>query len=163
MIVCWARFYLIGRASFFGVLAPFRVKLPPTPLILLVVFLFFRIVRDISRVENVMCICTMYVGDANLIPFFLWLHHSYSMKHFTMCATKHIVYLITCPCKKQYVGRTIRTFSIRVNEHIAKIKKGCIKHSVPHHYLEFHDKDLTGTSFQIIDKFVPHRRGRVLP
>lgn len=25
------------------------------------------------------------------------------MKHFTICATRHIVYLLTCPCKKQYV------------------------------------------------------------
>lgn len=47
----------------------------------------------------------------------------YDMKQFFICASKHIVYLITCPCGKQYVGRTIRSIS-RVNEHIANIKNG---------------------------------------
>lgn len=81
------------------------------------------------------------------------------MKHFTTCATKFIVYLITCPCKKQYVERTIRTFSVRVNEYLVKIKKGCVKHSIPRHYLEHHNRDPTGTQFQVIDKFIPHWRG----
>lgn len=32
----------------------------------------------------------------------------YHMKYFTTCTSRYIVYLITCPCNKQYVGRTIR-------------------------------------------------------
>lgn len=62
-------------------------------------------------------------------------------------------------CHKQYVGRTIRTFSTRVNEHVTGIKDGKSKHTVPGHYLQFHNKDPTGTLFQVIDKFVPHWRG----
>lgn len=81
------------------------------------------------------------------------------MKHFTTCATRYIVYLITCPCKKQYVGRTIRTFSVRVNEHIASIKKGRNNHSVPRCYLKHHNKNQLGTKFQIIGKCIPHWRG----
>ena len=81
------------------------------------------------------------------------------MKQFFTCASTHIVYLITCPCGKQYVGRTIRTFSTRVGEHVAKIKAGSTKHTVPRHYLQEHNKKLEGTSFLIIDKFVPHWRG----
>ena len=86
-------------------------------------------------------------------------NRTYQMKHFTTCFTSYIVYLITCPCKLQYVGRTIRNFAIRVNEHLGKIRKGCPKHTVSRHYLECHAKDPRGTSFQVIDKFVPHWRG----
>lgn len=67
----------------------------------------------------------------------------YSMEHFTTCATKFVVYLLTCPCNKQYIGRTIRTFSIRVNEHLTNIKSKT-NHTVPRHYLEHHDRDPTG-------------------
>lgn len=84
---------------------------------------------------------------------------TYPMKHFTTCATRFIVYLITCPCNKQYVGRTIRAFSICVNEHITAIKFGRTNHSVPRHYLEHHAKNPSGTKFQIIDKYIPHWRG----
>lgn len=80
----------------------------------------------------------------------------YQIKHFTTCATRHIVYLLTCPCKKKYVGRTIRSFSVRVNKHLASIKKGRTNHSVPRHYLHHNNKNPSGTQFQIIDKFVPH-------
>lgn len=83
----------------------------------------------------------------------------YHMKHFTTCATRFIVYLITCPCNRQYVGRTIRAFSTRANEHITAIKLGRTNHSVPWHFLEHHDKNPRGTKFQIIDKFIPHWRG----
>lgn len=83
----------------------------------------------------------------------------YHMKEFATCASQYIVYLITCPCHKQYVGRTIRTFSIRVNEHITGIKEGKSKHTVPRHYLQHHNRDPSGTLFQVIDRFVPHWRG----
>lgn len=72
---------------------------------------------------------------------------------------RYIVYFITCPCSKQYVGRTIRTFAIRVNEHIKAIKKGRTNHSVPNHYLLYHNWNPIGTKFQIIDRFVSHWRG----
>lgn len=69
----------------------------------------------------------------------------YSVKHFLTCQTRYVVYLITCPCRKQYVGRTIRTFSVRVNEHITNIKKGRTNHSVPKHYLLCHNQNPVGT------------------
>lgn len=78
------------------------------------------------------------------------------MDNFTTCATKFVVYLLTCPCNKQYIGCTIRTFSIQVNEHLTNIRNGKINHTVSHHYLEHHDRDPTGTKFVVINKFVPH-------
>lgn len=83
----------------------------------------------------------------------------YRMKQFATCRTKFIVYLITCSCKKQYIGRTIRNFAIRVKEHITAIKKGCTNHSMPKHYALYHNQNPTGTTFQIIGKFVPHWKG----
>lgn len=83
----------------------------------------------------------------------------YQMKHLTTCAMHHIVYLLICPCKKQYVGCTICLFSIRVNEHITNIKSSKTNHSVPKHYLRHHNKDTSGTQFLIIDKLIPHWRG----
>lgn len=83
----------------------------------------------------------------------------YSIKHFCTCETHYIVYLITCPCGKQYVGRTIRTFSIRVAEHISLIKSGDTKHPVPRHYRLHHNRNLKGTSFLIIDRYIALWRG----
>lgn len=83
----------------------------------------------------------------------------YNIRHFCTCETKNVVYMITCPCGKQYIGRTIRTFAIRVSEHITNIIKGKTNHSVPKHYLRAHDRDPSGTTFSVIDKFVPNWRG----
>lgn len=81
------------------------------------------------------------------------------MKQFATCKTPYIVYLITCPCKKQYIGQTIRNFTTRVKEHITAIKKGKTNHSVPKHYASHHDRNPAGTTFQVIDRFIPHWRG----
>lgn len=71
---------------------------------------------------------------------------SYKMKHF----------LLAPP---QYVRCTIRTFSVRINGHLANIKRDRTNRSVPRHYLKHHGKDPTVPQFQIIDKFAPHWKG----
>lgn len=86
---------------------------------------------------------------------------TYAIKQFSTCATTGIVYLITCPCGKQYVGRTIRSFTVRVSEHINLIKAGSTKHTVPRHYRECHDRNPEGTQFLIIDRYVAPWRGGV--
>lgn len=86
-------------------------------------------------------------------------NYTYPIKTFCTCATTHVIYLITCPCGKQYVGRTIRAFSVRVSEHISKIKSGDVKHNVPRHYREHHRRDPTCSQFLVIDKYTPPWRG----
>lgn len=86
-------------------------------------------------------------------------HKQYSIKQFCTCTTSYIVYLITCHCGKQYVGRTIRSFSVRVAEHIALIKSGDTKHTVPRHYKLHHNRVIKGTQFVVIDRYVPPWRG----
>ena len=83
----------------------------------------------------------------------------YPIKVFCTCATTHVVYLVTCPCGKQYVGRTIRAFSVRVGEHVTKIIGGSTKHTVPRHYRECHARNPKGSQFLIIDKYVAPWRG----
>lgn len=75
------------------------------------------------------------------------------------CSTRYVVYLITCPCRKQYIGCTTRTFTTRVGEHIALIKGRDPKHTVPRHYKQFHNSNPAGSQFIIIDKYVPLWRG----
>lgn len=87
------------------------------------------------------CIVCLHItcGEKKTIQFkSTATNYVYDIKHLFNCATRHIVYLITCPCSK-YVGRTIRSFSVQVNEHIANIKKGLTNHSVPKHYRKYHD------------------------
>ena len=41
------------------------------------------------------------------------------------CRSENVVYLVTCNvCRLQYVGETSRGFSIRMREHLDKIRKG---------------------------------------
>lgn len=86
-------------------------------------------------------------------------HRTYPIRQFCTCTTSYIVYLITCHCGKQYVGRTIRSFAIRVAEHIALIKGGDTKHTVPRHYKLQHNRVIDGTQFVVIDRYVPPWRG----
>lgn len=83
----------------------------------------------------------------------------YPVKQFCTCTTSYIVYLITCHSGKQYVGRTICFFAIRVAEHIALIRSGGTKHTVPRHYKLNHNRVIEGSQFVVIDKYIPPWRG----
>lgn len=74
---------------------------------------------------------------------------------FITCFTEGVVYLNQCPCGLQYVGRTKRPLSVRLNEHITNIKSGFLKHSVSKHYILVHNKDRSRTIFMGIDKYCP--------
>lgn len=54
----------------------------------------------------------------------------YDIDTFITCTSKNVVYLLTCPCGLQYVGRTMRAMNVRIKEHIKNIKKGFPKHTV---------------------------------
>lgn len=84
---------------------------------------------------------------------------TYDVRSFLTCTSKNVVYIITCPCGLQYVGRTTCTFQVRMNEHIANIKKGFPKHSLSKHFDQCHDRNPVGTSFMAIDQFNPSWRG----
>lgn len=114
--------------------------------------------RDIILVKSVLYAPITYVEGQNPLNLPLCLPIGYPIRGFQTCATRFVVYLITCPCPKQYVGCTTHTFSTRV-EYIAKIKSGDTKQTVPIHYREHHNCNLEGTSFMVIDSYIPLWRG----
>lgn len=86
----------------------------------------------------------------------------HEIESFITCATEGLVYLLQCPCGLQYVGRTKRPLSVRLNEHITNIKAGFLKHSVSKHSLLAHNRDPSKTIFLGIDRYSPHWHGSSL-
>lgn len=81
------------------------------------------------------------------------------LQPFITCSTEGVVYLLQCPCGLQYVGRTKRSLSVRLNEHVTNILTGFLKHPVSRHYLEVHNRNPAKTIFLGIDRYTPHWRG----
>lgn len=61
-------------------------------------------------------------------------HRQYPIKNFITCGTKNVTYAMECTCGYQYVGRTSRTLTKRISEHITNIRNGFPKHSVSNHF-----------------------------
>lgn len=64
----------------------------------------------------------------------------FPIKYFITCSTSCVVYLLTCPCGLDYVGRTVRPLQVRLNKHIGNIRRGFKGHPFSRHYLEVHQK-----------------------
>ena len=75
------------------------------------------------------------------------------------CYSRHVTYVLECPCKLQYVGRTTRELKVRINEHVANILKGFPNHSVSRHFEACHNKDPRLLTFYGIDRVISHWRG----
>lgn len=52
----------------------------------------------------------------------------YKIKELITCTSTHVTYVIECPCRYQYLGRTTRPLFVRIGEHMNNIRKGFIKH-----------------------------------
>lgn len=83
----------------------------------------------------------------------------YEIKNFISCHTKGVIYLLTCECGQQYVGRTIRTGCKRVGEHLTNIRKGFLDHSLSKHFSIQHHRNPKNLEIVLIEKYVPHWRG----
>ena len=84
---------------------------------------------------------------------------SYPIDSFITCSSDHVIYLIQCPCTKQYIGRTKREVHVRLEEHVGNIRRGYPKHNLSKHYDICHKRNLEGTLFVPIVKLQPHWRG----
>ena len=106
-------------------------------------------------------VCSLSVNKQRCVTAFVSTatNKEYKIGPCITCASTGVVYLLQCPCGLQYVGRTKRSFQIRVNEHITNILAGFQNHSVSNHYRLKHNKDPSNTLFLGIDKFKPHWRG----
>ena len=70
-----------------------------------------------------------------------------------------MTYVIECPCKLQYVGRTTRPLKVRIREHVKNIRKGFPYHSLSKHFSEVHNSDPSQMIFYGIDTIQSHWRG----
>ncbi|OCU02648.1 hypothetical protein XELAEV_18008412mg [Xenopus laevis] len=94
----------------------------------------------------------------------------YKINQLITCETVNVVYLLECPCKKQYVGRTTRKLKLRIGEHIRNIKNGLKTHrgtltkgrtftNVSEHFLRCHNNDPSGLRVIGISNKVKNWRG----
>lgn len=67
------------------------------------------------------------------------------------CMTNNVIYMLTCPCNKVYIGKTTRPFKKRLLEHVSSINNApeWIQNNrklppVSRHFLEFHNNSSTG-------------------
>ncbi|OCT60772.1 hypothetical protein XELAEV_18046794mg [Xenopus laevis] len=44
------------------------------------------------------------------------------LRHYTTCDSKHVVYMLKCPCGLIYIGQTIRAAKERIKEHRGNIR-----------------------------------------
>ncbi|MEE6513386.1 hypothetical protein FKM82_020972 [Ascaphus truei] len=75
------------------------------------------------------------------------------------CRTDHVIYMIECSCKLQYIGKTIRPIRTRIIEHLSGIKRKLTNHSIPNHFTEFHGGEPTCLKYKAIEHVLPHWRG----
>lgn len=77
--------------------------------------------------------------------------------HFINCRSMRVVYLITCSCGKQYVGKTLREFRRHIGEHL-----GDVRHNrdtpVARHVWTEHGGDPKCLQFQGIYLVLPSQR-----
>lgn len=81
----------------------------------------------------------------------------HKIKHFITCRSSNVIYLLSCPCGLQYVGKTSRQLRIRINEHRSAIQRGDPKSPVARHFQEAQHPTNT-LRFCGIDKIYPSRR-----
>ena len=68
--------------------------------------------------------------------------NTYTIKGLINCTTERVIYMLTCPCPKIYVGKTKRQLKVRIGEHIRDIRneeKEEEKRKKPGYIEKFHD------------------------
>lgn len=49
--------------------------------------------------------------------------NEYEISDLINCSTTRVIYMITCPCPKMYIGKTKRPLKVRIGEHLRHIRK----------------------------------------
>lgn len=78
------------------------------------------------------------------------------------CSTSRVIYMITCPCPKIYVGKTKRTLKVRIGEQLREIndKEKAPEKPLAKHFASHHGR--SSTEMQVKGIYVlklPTRRG----
>ncbi|OCT72343.1 hypothetical protein XELAEV_18035318mg [Xenopus laevis] len=75
----------------------------------------------------------------------------YNCRTYANCRTSDVIYLATCRCGKQYVGKTKRWLKDRVLEHLACINRFDVSSAVAEHVIQEHEANEYFVSFQVIE------------
>lgn len=62
------------------------------------------------------------------------------------CSTERLIYMVTCPCKKIYIGMTKRPLKIRIRKHMLEIKAKDPEKPLTCHFAQCHRGNLDGMS-----------------
>ena len=73
------------------------------------------------------------------------------IKKYMTCNTDHVVYCITCPCKKTYIGSTTKKAKCRILEHMRAISNKDFSYPVSRHFAENHKSDRGQLQFFCLD------------
>ncbi|OCT88316.1 hypothetical protein XELAEV_18016950mg [Xenopus laevis] len=75
----------------------------------------------------------------------------YKCTTYANCRTSNVVYLATCRCGKQYVGKTTRWLKDRILEHLACINRLDASSAIAEHAIQEHGANEYFVSFQAIE------------
>lgn len=76
------------------------------------------------------------------------------------CNTKNVIYMLTCPCEKIYIGKTTRPLKQRISEHKSSIRRNDENYPVACHFNNL-SHPLSSLRFQGIEQVTLHRGGDV--
>ncbi|OCT85064.1 hypothetical protein XELAEV_18023227mg [Xenopus laevis] len=81
----------------------------------------------------------------------------YFIKEFINCKTKGVIYIMSCECGKNYIGKTKRELSRRILEHVGDVlhKRNT---SVANHINEYHDGNTSAMKFTGVEHIQPTTR-----
>lgn len=83
---------------------------------------------------------------------------TYEIKGHTFCLTRGVIYLASCRCGLQYVGKTHREFRRRIGDHLGDIRNKRDT-AISRHIRTMHDGDPRFISFQAIEHVSRGMRG----
>ncbi|XP_041431933.1 uncharacterized protein LOC121397896 [Xenopus laevis] len=83
---------------------------------------------------------------------------TYGIRRYFNCASIGVVYLVTCSCGAQYVGKTVRRAGTRILEHLSSVNRKDTKSAVAKHILDKHNGEIK-IHYQVIDTVTVGPRG----
>lgn len=84
-------------------------------------------------------------------------NQEFEIRHFISGRSTNVIYLLSCPCGLQYVGKTSRLLRFRINEYRSAINRADSKSPVARHFTEL-NHSVNELSFCGIDMVLPMRR-----
>lgn len=72
----------------------------------------------------------------------------FQIRNLIKCSMARMIYMLTCPCDKIYIGKTKHPLKIRIGEHIREIKAEDPEKPLAWHFVKYHDGNLESMSLK---------------